>query len=174
MTKPSKIRNISSQYGYFHRKLLQYFWRGREKCSTMGARMAWETRNGRQYLYRSIREGETVRKEYLGRGRRARLYGNQGQRSQSPGPLPGQSSCHLPFAFPPRIRRPNPRRNLNPLGNSLSRMSPWTQRHRKLERLETNEYGRSAEPVGRRVERPGKLHDSRDHGERVEVTLELG
>jgi hypothetical protein len=35
--------------------------------------MGWKTINGRQYYYRSVREGGRVRSEYIGTGRLAKL-----------------------------------------------------------------------------------------------------
>jgi|SRR5215203_2416907 len=35
--------------------------------------MGWEERRGRQYYYRSVREGKRVRKEYVGGGALGRL-----------------------------------------------------------------------------------------------------
>src|SRR5215207_1354471 len=41
--------------------------------------MGWEERRGRQYYYRSVREGKRVRKEYVGGGALGRLLAQRDQ-----------------------------------------------------------------------------------------------
>jgi hypothetical protein len=55
--------------------------------------MAWERRGGKQYYYRSVRQGNSVWKQYLGMGEKGRLAAEADQAAPGSSATRQGASC---------------------------------------------------------------------------------